>query len=156
MVIQGHKCLIVLLTVVEEHVLVPASASQQISLPALPIGLISWLGFRGRGTALRHRARVGEADDLAIMRLHEEFLGQRGIVQLMDPDIADLVTAGQMITIRADSNTPDRVDHVEQVYATLLCGHDWLPIFTPVERTGLEVIENRTSLCVSLVELRLS
>ena len=107
MVIQGHKCLIVLLTVVEEHVFVPASASQQISILALPVRLIGWLGFRGRDTALRHRARVGEADDLAIMRLHEEFLGQRRIVQLMDPDIADLVAAGQMITIWADSNAPD-------------------------------------------------
>ena len=90
------------------------------------------------------------------MRLHEEFLGQRGIVQLMDPDITNLVTAGQMITIWADSNAPDRVDHVEQVYAALLRGHDWLPIFAPVKRTGLEVIVNRADLRVSLVELRLS
>ena len=156
MVIQGHKSLIVLLTVVEEHVLVPASASQQISLPALSIGLISWLGFRGRDNPLRYRAREGKADDLAIMRLHEEFLGQRGIVQLMDPDITNLVTAGQMITIWADSNAPDRVDHVKQVNAALLCGHNWLPIFAPVKRTSLEVIVDRADLRVSLVELRLS
>ena len=107
MVIQGHKCLIVLLTVVEEHIFVSASASQQISLLALSVSLISWWGFRRRGTALRHCARVSETDNLAIMRLHEELLGQCWIVQLMDPDIADFVTAGEMITIRTDSNTPN-------------------------------------------------
>ena len=157
MVIQGHKCLIVLLTIVKEYVFVSASASQQISLLALSVCLISrLLGFRRRDTALRHCARVCEADYLAIMRLHEEFLWQCGIIQLMNPDIADLVTTGEMITIRTNSNAPDRVDHVEQVYAALLRSHNRLPVFAPVERTSLEVIENRTGLRISLVDLRLS
>ena len=61
-----------------------------------------------------------------------------------------------MITIRTYSNAPDRVDHVEQVYATLLRSHNRLPVFAPVEGTSLEVIENRTGLRISLVDLRLS
>ena len=155
MVVQGHKSLIVLLTVVEEHIFVPASASQQISLLTLCVCLISWWAFRRWNTALWHRTRVSEADYLAIMRFHEELLGQYRIVQLVNPNITDLVTAGEMITIWADSNAPDRVDHVEQVYAALLCSHNRLSVFAPIERTSLEVIIH-ANLRFRLVDLGLS
>ena len=152
MVVQGHKSLIVLLTVVEEHIFVPASASQQISLLTLCVCLISWWAFRRWNTALWHRTRVSEADYLAIMRFHEELLGQYRIVQLVNPNITDLVTAGEMITIWADSNAPDRVDHVEQVYAALLRSHNRLSVFAPVKRTSLKVIIH-ANLCFRLIDL---
>ena len=89
------------------------------------------------------------------MRLHEEFLRQCLVVKLMNPDVADFIATGEMITIRTDSNAPDRVNHVKQVHPALLSDCNWLPILASVKWTSLEVIK-WGDLRVRLFNLRLS
>ena len=114
MVVQCHESLVIVLTVVQEHIFVATSAGKQVSLLAF--------SRRSRLRAVRNLmlARgyllgVGEADHLVVVGLHEEILGQRRVVKLMDSDVADFVATGEVVPIWTDSNAPDRVHHVHQI-----------------------------------------
>lgn len=58
-----------------------------------------------------------------------------------------------MITIGADTDAPNRVNHVVQVNGTLLSSNDRCTIFASIQRTCFKVIK-RSSLLVRFVQLR--
>ena len=71
----------------------------------------------------------------------------------MNPDIADFIATGKMITVWADADAPDRVNDVVQVDGALLSCNYRLAIFTPIQSTSFEVII-RSGLLLSFVQLR--
>ena len=74
------------------------------------------------------------------MRLQKLLLGEHGVVELVDPDVAHFIATGQVIAVRADSYATDRVDHIEEIDAALLRGNDRLSVLATVQRSRLEMV----------------
>ena len=145
MVVEVHEDFVSVLAVVQQDLLVSASASEDKSLLQLgqpvPVGVLRSSSQFLRSGAVGHGARVGQADDLAVVRLHESLLHELLRLERVDANVSNLVTAGKLRAIWADPDAPNRVDHVVQIDTTLILQVQQLPILTPIKRTGFEMVK---------------